>query len=182
MAQEAGERAALKAELQWGAFVAVTIGIIMACVIYAAVALHINPPSNIEFIDPVKLHLSGEFTEDNLGTHVDASGQVTVRMVTTQFSFVPNCIIVPQNREIVMRFASPDVIHGLLITGTNVNTMVVPGYVSQVSTILQKAGDVLMPCHEFCGIGHSQMWATVRIVAPSDFKPDEKGRVSCHAQ
>ena len=63
-----------------------------------------------------------------------------------------------------MRFASPDVIHGILVTGTNVNTMVVPGYVSQVHTVFRTTGDLLMPCHEFCGFGHSQMWARVRVV------------------
>ena len=56
-----------------------------------------------------------------------------------------------------MRLASPDVIHGILVAGTNVNTMVVPGYVSQVHTVFRTTGDLLMPCHEFCGFGHSQM-------------------------
>ena len=55
-------------------------------------------------------------------------------------------------------------IHGILVAGTNVNTMVVPGYVSQVHTVFRKTGDLLMPCHEFCGFGHSQMWARVRVV------------------
>jgi cytochrome c oxidase subunit 2 len=74
---------------------------------------------------------------------------------------------------------SPDVIHGILVTGTNVNTMVVPGYVSQVHTTFTKAGDLLMPCHEFCGMGHSQMWAIVRVVSAEEFAPDSEGRVAC---
>ena len=44
-------------------------------------------------------------------------------------------------------------IHGLLITGTNVNTMVVPGFVAQVHTEFKRTGDLLMPCHEYCGLG-----------------------------
>ena len=63
-----------------------------------------------------------------------------------------------------LRFASPDVIHGLLVTGTNVNTMVIPGYVSQVHTEFTRTGDLLMPCHEYCGLGHSEMWATVQVI------------------
>jgi hypothetical protein len=43
--------------------------------------------------------------------------------------FVPQCIAVPQRRRVTLRFAAPDVIHGILVTGTNVNTMVVPGFV-----------------------------------------------------
>ena len=68
------------------------VTIIMLAIIYAGVVHHINPPSNIETVDPKTLHLTGEFTEGNLGTSVDAAGQVTSRMVATQFAFQPQCI------------------------------------------------------------------------------------------
>jgi hypothetical protein len=42
--------------------------------------------------------------------------------------------------------------------------MVVPGFVSQVHTVFRRTGDLLMPCHEFCGFGHSQMLARVHVV------------------
>ena len=70
-------------------------------------------------------------------------------------------------------------IHGLLVTGTNVNTMVVPGYVAQVHTRFTKTGDLLMPCHEYCGLGHSQMVATVKVVPREQFRPDAQGRAYC---
>ena len=88
----------------------------------------------------------------------------------------------PADRPVTLRFASPDVIHGILVAGTNVNTMVVPGFVSQVHTVFTKTGDLLMPCHEYCGLGHSQMWATVRVVPDSEFKPGADGRVGCDAR
>jgi len=78
-----------------------------------------------------------------------------------------------------LRFATPDVIHGILIAHTNVNTMIMPGYVSQVSASFPKAGDAIMPCHEFCGLGHSEMWAVVRVIPQADWHPDAQGRVSC---
>jgi cytochrome c oxidase subunit 2 len=93
--------------------------------------------------------------------------------------FVPRCVAVPQNRPVTLRLATPDVIHGILITGTNVNTMVVPGFVAQVYTEFPHTGDLLMPCHEYCGLGHSEMWATVQVVPENEFKPDQDGRVSC---
>jgi hypothetical protein len=80
------------------------------------------------------------------------------RITATRFMFVPRCIVLPQGRLVTLRFASPDVIHGILITGTNVNTMVVPGYVAQVHTEFTRTGELLMPCHEYCGLGHSEMW------------------------
>ena len=104
----------------------------------------------------------------------------TVRAIATQFMFVPRCIAVPVRRPVTLRFATPDVIHGLLITGTNVNTMVVPGFVSQVHTEFTRGESLLMPCHEYCGLGHSEMWAlTVQVMRDDQFKPGPDGRVSC---
>lgn len=175
----ATERKILKTELRWAAVVGGIVLVILGAIVFASISMHINPPSNREFVDPKSLHLSGEFTEGNLGTQVDPEGRVTTRVITTQFAFVPQCIVVPANRLVTLRFASPDVLHGILVTGTNVNTMVVPGYVSQVHTKFTRTGDLLMPCHEYCGFGHSQMLATVRVVPPDQFKPDAEGRVSC---
>ncbi|KAB0269205.1 cytochrome C oxidase subunit II [Microvirga brassicacearum] len=176
------EQEILKTELWWTALVIAIVTAIMLAIIYAGVVHHINPPSNIETIDPKTLHLTGEFTESNLGTRVEAGDQVTSRVVATQFAFQPQCIVVPSNRTVTLRFATPDVIHGILVTGTNVNTMIIPGYVSQVHTVFTKTGDLLMPCHEFCGLGHSQMWATVRVVPEDQFRPGPDGRASCDAR
>lgn len=173
------EESILRTELRWVGVCIGLVSLIMLALIYAGLVHHINPPSNIETIDPKTLHLSGEFTETNLGTQVAADGQITSRIVATQFAFVPSCIVVPANRPVTLRLASPDVIHGILVTGTNVNTMVVPGYVSQVHTVFTQSGDLLMPCHEYCGLGHSQMWATVRVMPSDAFRPGADGRAAC---
>jgi cytochrome c oxidase subunit 2 len=36
-----------------------------------------------------------------------------------------------------------------------------------------------MPCHEYCGLGHSEMLATVRVVPKEDFHPGPDRRVTC---
>jgi cytochrome c oxidase subunit II len=174
----ASERDVIRSELRWGFITAGAVGVIFIAILSAALGLQINPPSNVEFADPKTLHLSGEFTEANLGTQVQGD-TIAIRMIASQFAFLPRCVVVPRGRPVTLRLVSPDVIHGILVTGTNVNTMVVPGYVSQVHTTFTRTGDLLMPCHEFCGMGHSQMWASVRVVEPDAFKPDAQGRVAC---
>lgn len=169
----------LRSEIRWAAVVSAFTLVVLGLVLFAALALHRNPPSNIEHIDPKTQHLTGEFTEGNLGTRVETNGQVTTRIVATQFAFVPRCVVVPEGEQVTLRLASPDVIHGILVTGTNVNTMVVPGYVSQVHTVFRTTGDLLMPCHEFCGLGHSQMLARVHVVPRDQFHPNAQGRVDC---
>jgi cytochrome c oxidase subunit 2 len=176
---EVHEQRILGTELLWAFGVGVLIAATLGVIVFTALTRDINPPSNVERLDPKTLHLSGEFAEHNLGTSVGADGAVTVRAIATQFMFVPRCIAVPRGRPVTLRFATPDVIHGLLITGTNVNTMVVPGFVAQVHTEFTRSGDLLMPCHEYCGLGHSEMWATVQVMPDDQFKPGQDGRVSC---
>jgi cytochrome c oxidase subunit II len=176
---EMQERRILGTELLWAFGVGILIAATMSMIVFTALTMSINPPSNVERIDPKTLHLSGEFAEHNLGTTVAPDGSVTARIIATQFMFVPRCIAVPQGRGVTLRFATPDVIHGVLVTGSNVNTMVVPGYVAQVHTQFTRSGDLLMPCHEYCGLGHSEMWATVQVLPENEFKPGPDGRISC---
>ena len=179
---EMQERRILGTELLWSFGVGVLVAATLSIIVFTALTMGINPPSNVERADPKTLHLSGEFAEHNLGTSVAADGSVTARIIATQFMFVPHCVAVPEGRPVTLRFASPDVIHGILVAGTNVNTMIGPGYVSQVHTTFEKTGDLLMPCHEYCGLGHSEMIATVRVVPRAEFRPGPEGRVSCDAK
>jgi cytochrome c oxidase subunit II len=166
-------------ELRWTAVVFAAIGVVFVAIVSATLAFHDQPPSHRETIDPTTLHLAGEFVEANLGTSVGPDGGVTTRIIAAQFGFVPQCAVVPQGKPVTFRLASPDVIHGILVTGTNVNTMVVPGYVSEVHTVFAENGDYLMPCHEFCGLGHGEMMAHIRVVPPSQLNAEKNGRVSC---
>jgi cytochrome c oxidase subunit 2 len=52
---------------------------------------------------------------------------------------------------------------------SNVNTMLVPGFVSTFTARFAHAGEQLMPCHEYCGTGHEGMWARVRVLDKVEF-------------
>lgn len=170
-----------RSERRWATAMAGVTAVLLGAILYATLGLHLNPPSNVELIDPATIHVSGEFAEENLGTRLEPTGGIVTRLVTTQFSFSPACVVVPQDTPVTIRVVSPDVIHGIMVVGTNVNTMVIPGYVSRVRTRFTEVGEMLMPCHEFCGLGHSQMIAKVRVVPVSEFKPDADGRAHCAA-
>jgi len=169
----------LKSELRWVVVVAAAVGLMIVVIVVTTLSSALQPPSNVETIDPATLHLGGEFVEANLGAQENADGTVTVRLIATQFAFVPRCLAVPVGRQVTLRVTSPDVLHGFIVAGTNVNTMVVPGYVSEVTTVFQQVGDHLMPCHEYCGLGHSDMWAVLRVLPEEEWNPDENGRATC---
>lgn len=157
--------------------------IMMTVIVATGITGALRPSSNVEVVDPQTLHLHGEFVESNLGTAVEPDGSVTVRIIAQQYDFVPNCIRVPVGTPVKFRLTSADVVHGFLLPDTNVNTMVVPGFVAEVRTSFTAAGEYVMPCHEFCGLGHQAMWAHVSVVPKEQFAnltPVE--RMSCAPQ
>src|SRR4029453_17294887 len=93
------EQAILKSELRWAWVVAGIVSIILGAILFAALSMHINPPSNREFADPQTLPLSAKFPKTNIATGVGPDGQVVARLIATQFEFVPSCIVLPADRE-----------------------------------------------------------------------------------
>jgi cytochrome c oxidase subunit 2 len=181
--QDHHDRAAVAArtERRWAITSVVIIVAMTLLAAYAGLHQATMPQSRVETIDPARLHLSGEFVESNLGTEVGSDGSVTVRAIGQQYSFTPACILVPADTPITLRSTSADVVHGILIQGTNVNTMLVPGYISEQFMRFANPGDHLMPCQEFCSFGHEGMWGRVKVLDKAAFAARAKagGRLSC---
>lgn len=176
-----GAAVAVRTERRWAT---VSIIIVIALTLLAAFAgIHraTMPQARVETIDPTRLHLSGEFVESNLGSALEPDGAVMVRALGQQYSFTPSCILVPADTPITLRATSADVVHGLLVEGTNINTMLVPGYVSEQHMRFAETGEHLMPCQEFCSFGHEGMWGKVRVIDKAEFAGRAKngGRLSC---
>ena len=165
-----GEDVALAAEKRWAIVVSAIILAIVASMIATGLHWAAMPPSRVETVDPRTLHLAGEFMESNLGTAVATDGKVTVRVVAQQYSFQPACVVVPADVPVTFRATSSDVIHGFVVTGTNANVMLVPGFVATFTTTFRRTGDHAMPCHEYCGTGHEGMWAKVQVIPANDFR------------
>jgi cytochrome c oxidase subunit 2 len=177
------EHVVARTEKRWIMIMAAMLVVMLAVVVVTGITGAMHPSSNVEVIDPTTLHLQGEFVESNLGTAVEPDGSVTVRIIAEQYEFVPRCVRVPVGTAVKFRLTSADVVHGFLLPDTNVNTMVVPGFVADVRTRFAKEGEYAMPCHEFCGLGHHAMWAHVSVVPKERFaNPTSAARISCATQ
>jgi cytochrome c oxidase subunit II len=172
---------AARVELRWAILAYGLIAMLVGIVIYSGVHGGMMPPSRVETVRPETLGISGEFVESNLGSALERDGSVTVRIVAQQYSFTPQCLLVPADTPITFRVTSADVVHGFLVTGTNINSMVEPGYISTFRTTFPVPGDHLMPCHEYCGTGHQSMWARVKVVDRAAFEAmaSQSRRLSC---
>jgi cytochrome c oxidase subunit 2 len=172
---------AARIEKRWAIVMVGLVALLVAMVVFTGLHSATMPPSRVETIDPTTLHLAGEFVEGNLGSEVQPDGSVVVRIIGQQYSFTPQCIVVPARTPIAFRVTSADVVHGMLITGTNINSMVEPGFISTFKTTFDQPGNHLMPCHEFCGTGHEAMWANVKVVDQNAFTQltDHARRATC---
>jgi cytochrome c oxidase subunit 2 len=177
----AAEAIAVAAERRWAFVVGGIIVLLVATMIVTGLQWASMPPSRVETIDVRTLHVSGEFVEGNLGTTLDKDGKVVVRLIAQQYSFEPQCIVVPAEMPVTFRGTATDAIHGFIVGTTNANTMLIPGFVATFTTTFRRPGEHLMPCHEYCGTGHEAMWAKVQVLPPAEFlqKAKSSERLSC---
>ncbi|BBL72650.1 cytochrome c oxidase subunit II [Methylogaea oryzae] len=147
------------------------VAVFLGSIFYTAFERNIHPPSHVETVDSAKLHLGGEFAEDKLGVVGQADGSVRVTLVAGRYGFYPRQMSVPAGRPVTFRIASMDVLHGVHVPMTNMGTMVVPGYVAQVTTVFPKPGEYPMLCNEYCGMGHDHMWSRITVVAADQWQP-----------
>ncbi len=147
-------------EKRWLWISALLVAAMAGLIVYTAVAMSIHPPSNVEAIDSTRLHLTKEFAEDNLGVRREKDGTLVARIVMARFMVHPQEMTLPA-------------VH---VAGTNIGTQVVPGWVSEVHTVINfdsvskvgvanADGSVTVPlfCNEYCGLGHQSMWGRVRV-------------------
>jgi cytochrome c oxidase subunit 2 len=146
----------------WGA--GVLIVLFLGAIAFSAGVAAVHPPSHLETVDPAALDAHPEFAAPSVAVRPD--GAIVVTVVASMFAFAPDPIEVPANRPVTFRLTSPDVIHGFQVVGTNANTMVVPGYVSQFTMTFTRPGEYAIACNEYCGVAHHMMVG--RLVVKAD--------------
>jgi len=164
-------------ERKWITLSMLVVGLFVGIITIDAFFHGVNPPSKVETVDSASLHLNKEFAEDNLGVQVDAKGNVIIRMVAGRYSFFPKHISVPSETPLTFRWVSMDVLHGVHIPMTNMSTMIVPGYVAEITTTFPKPGEYPVLCNEYCGLGHNHMWSNISVIAKEDWTAPVKSAV-----
>jgi cytochrome c oxidase subunit II len=92
-----------------------------------------------------------------------------LRYVAKMWDFEPKEVTVPAGSTIDIYVSTPDVTHGLILLGTNLNLMAVPGVVNYARVKLDQARTYQLLCHEYCGTGHERMAANLRVVDAATF-------------
>lgn len=97
-------------------------------------------------------------------------GEYEAYVLAVQFTFIPGEIEVPEDSEVTFYATSNDVVHGFQLVGTNVNTMVIPGQISEITVEFDEPGEHGVICNEYCGGGHHDMESIVRVVPEDEWE------------
>jgi cytochrome c oxidase subunit II len=107
------------------------------------------------------------FQKGELITH--SPTHYEVHYVAKMWDFEPKEVIVPVGSTVDIYLSTPDVTHGLILLGTNLNLMAVPGVVNYARVKFDQTRTYQLLCHEYCGTGHDQMAANLRVVDAATF-------------
>ncbi|WP_372909655.1 cytochrome c oxidase subunit II [Salinigranum sp.] len=106
------------------------------------------------------------------GTYQTGENEYEVYVVARQFLFEPGTnepIRVPAGSTVTFHITSSDVIHGFEVAGTNINAMVIPGQVADVTVRFEETRNYGIICHEYCGAAHHTMEGQIQVVPQSEF-------------
>jgi cytochrome c oxidase subunit 2 len=113
---------------------------------------------------------------DIIATH---PGAYQINVIARQFSWECdhpkyniqefNTCHMPNDTQIQLNLKSPDVIHSFWVPEFRVKQDAVPGYPTFMRFKTTRVGTYRLECSELCGVGHSEMYATLTVMSPSDF-------------
>ncbi|OHD67430.1 MAG: cytochrome c oxidase subunit II [Spirochaetes bacterium RBG_16_49_21] len=117
--------------------------------------------------------------ESFLGLRAVPPDAINIDVNAMQFSWVfiyPNqkesegLMVVPQGKPVKVNLTSLDVIHSFYLPAFRIKMDAVPNMKTYTWFYADKPGDYHILCAEFCGVGHADMTATLRIVPESEYQ------------
>lgn len=140
--------------------VALAFAIVLLALSALATSLfHIGLPTCLNDVKP--------FQKGELIAH--SSTHYELHYVARMWKFEPEDVTIPAGSTVDIYLSAADVTHGLIMPGTNLNLMAVPGVVNYARVKFDKPRSYQVLCHEFCGTGHDQMAAELHVVDAATF-------------
>jgi cytochrome c oxidase subunit II len=141
----------------------VSIAFVMVLLGLAALAInifHVGLPTCLTDIKPFQ---KGELIIHS-PTHYE------LHYVARMWKFEPENVTVPVGSTVDVYLSAADVTHGMIMLGTDLNLMAVPGVVNYARVKFDHPHTYQLLCQEFCGRGHQAMAATLHVVDMATFR------------
>ena len=89
--------------------------------------------------------------------------QRTIRIVAKKFEYTPAEITLALGESVVLELTSEDVTMGFSAPDFKIDVEIVPGRVTEVHLVPDKAGTFDFICDVFCGEGHEDMGGKIHV-------------------
>ena len=83
---------------------------------------------------------------------------------------VDNQVVLPVNTEIKVLLTARDVMHNWAVPAFGIKIDTIPGRINETWMKVTKIGTYYGQCSELCGVAHSRMPISVKVVSKEDFK------------
>lgn len=171
-------------EISWTVGAALIL-VVLSAVTFAKLGSIQDPPNSdangLELADGV---LTASTTEPTPPNGKKLTICVTGRQYAWRYTYGVNCksnafglpysyqeMVVPSNTTVVLDIQATDVIHSWWIPKLGGKMDAVPGYRNYTWFKAPRPGELYKgQCAEFCGRGHADMTARVRVVSPSEYE------------
>ena len=110
----------------------------------------------------------GKFGRTSIARINDAAGN-PLGLEPGEDDIVTATLRVPAGREIVLTLHARDVIHDFFVRELRLKQDVVPGMDIPYRFRADRPGVYEIACSELCGLGHSQMRATLEVMEPAAY-------------
>ena len=92
-----------------------------------------------------------------------AATEQVIQIQARQFQYSQPEITLTKGVPVTLELTSLDVVHGFNSPALGIRTDVIPGKVTRVRIVPQKAGSFVFRCDRFCGGGHDDMAGTIVV-------------------
>jgi cytochrome c oxidase subunit 2 len=145
-------------EILWTVIPAITVTILFGAAMVALNKQETMSPNPNVIVDVTGFQWQWTFAYPNQGgINFTGTGSTGPEMV------------LPTGENVRIRLQSKDVVHSFYVPLFNYKLDVIPGRINEFEVKVDEAGTYGGQCAEFCGIGHANMFFTVRAVARADF-------------
>jgi cytochrome c oxidase subunit 2 len=86
-----------------------------------------------------------------------------IRITAKKFVYTPQEITLKKGRPVALEFTSEDVMHGFNCTDLGIRSDILPGKITTLRFVPEKAGTFPFHCDNFCGSGHETMTGTIIV-------------------
>lgn len=87
-----------------------------------------------------------------------------IKVDASRFAFRPDGITLKKGVPVILEFTSKDAIMGFNAPALKTRADIIPGKVTRVRIVPDKAGVIAFYCDVFCGSGHEDMTGTITVI------------------